>query len=101
MSEGNPIGRLIIIENYGKNKVDECLEKVVKEMDEDNLSDNVRKGEVLINNEFLIVSAISLMCFWCMKLSFIDMLLIISLILLIIAVLMKDKKEESDEEQNE
>ena len=100
MSEVSPIDRCRILEmDLINREVEECLEDVVKKIDES--ENNLGKRKVLINNEFLIVSAISLMCFWCMKLSFIDMLLIISLILLIIAVLMKDKKEESDEEQNE
>jgi len=97
MSEVSPIDRCRIMEMDSiSNEVEECLEEVVKKIDES--ENKIDEDKVLVNNEFLVVSAISLMCFWCMKLNFIDMLLILSLILLIIAVSMNGKREENVEE---
>ncbi len=94
MSEANPIERYRIIKNISEDEeLSRCLENAVEEIDKLYCEEEKKP---LVNNEFFVVSAVFMLCFGCLKLNFVDTLLIISLILLIVAVLLNNKKEQSE-----
>ncbi len=91
----NPIKREIICQELAEDDdLSQYLEEVIKEIDDEET--NNKNDKYLVNNEFFVISAISLLSLSALNLDLIDLMLIISLILLIVAILTNGEKKQDE-----